>query len=210
MSTATADAPVAAPARGKKKLIVLIAIVALVLVGGGVGAMLLLKKKAGRPRRRRRRRWPWARHACRGVQARPQGRADLRAAGTLHRQPGRPRHRTLCAGGHHARGRGRPSQRPDQELHAGHPQQHPDDHCRPHRGRPDGPRRQGQAGRTRAHRNVARAGRRGRSAEAEAAPAAAAADDETRTRPGSRRRKRRRLRKCCRSRPFHFSNFIIQ
>jgi flagellar FliL protein len=27
-------------------------------------------------------------------------------------------------------------------VHAGHPQQHPDGHCRPHGRRPDGPRRQ--------------------------------------------------------------------
>ncbi len=46
MSTATADAPVAAPPKGKKKLIIIIAVAALVLVGGGVGGLMLMKKKA--------------------------------------------------------------------------------------------------------------------------------------------------------------------
>ncbi len=149
MSTATA-AEVPVPARGKKKLILIVAVASLLLAIGGGAAAFLLKKGAGAE----------AADAQEEDVATAEASSSGEARVTPIFVPLDPFTVNLAD-----RNADRYAQvgitleidstktgdqiKTDQDLHAGHPQQHPDGHCRPHGGRPAGPRGQGGPRRTR-------------------------------------------------------------
>ena len=127
MSAVIADpgADVAPIPRGKKKLIVIAAAaLALVLALGG-GAVVWLKQRAAACRRGGARGRGGLRARGR-AQDRSEECADLPAARPVRGQPGRQGGRPLRPDRHHARARHRHLGRPDQGLHAGDPQRHPD------------------------------------------------------------------------------------